>query len=222
MVSVNDYSYYSLRKFDPIFWFAFLRIVKFILWILDQICVAVHGTSILNGTQQERVQSKNYESSAHVVKVLGRGTICLIENHNEDNFLYLHESYQHPSYILKHDNIVLKGVNHEHAIFVVTDKHICALDTSIGPFAYINTFIAAKKLIFLPLEHFHRLAEEAGNPFKNDLDVVMIHMTARCGSTLLGRIRFFIHEINLLGVIPTVRNSAMKTSTVNLFFIFPV
>ena len=188
MLFVSEYWYYSLRNYDQIFWFGFLRIVKFVLWILDRISFVVHGTSILNGTQHEREQSKSYENSAHVVKVLGRGTICLSENHNEDNFLYLHESYQHPSYILKHDNIVLKGVNHDHAIFVVTAKDVCALDTSIGPFAYINTFIAAEKLIFLSLEHFHRLAEEAGSPFKNGLDVIMIHNTGRCGSTLLGKI----------------------------------
>ena len=187
MVSVNDYSYYSLRKWDPIFWFGFLRLTKLLIGVLDKILLAILGTSILSGTQKEREQSKNYELSAHVVKVFGRGTICLIENHDESNFLYLHDSYQHPSYILKHDNIVLKGINRDKAIFVVTDENVCALDTSIGPFAYVNTFIAAKKVIFLPLEHFHKLAEEAGNPFKNDLDIVMIHMTARCGSTLLGK-----------------------------------
>ena len=192
MVSVNDYSYYSLRKWDPIFWFGFLRMIKLLIWLLDKLLIAIQGTSILNGSQQERERSKNYELSAHVVKVLGRGTICLIENHDESNFLYIHESYQHPSYILKHDNIVLKGINRDKAIFVVTDENVCALDTSIGPFAYVNTFIAAKKLIFLPLEHFHKLAEEAGNPFKNDLDIVMIHMTARCGSTLLGNQYIFI------------------------------
>ena len=82
----------------------------------------------------------------------------------------------------------MKGVNENNAIFCVSDKDICTLDTTIGPFAYINTFIAAKKLVILPLQHFHRLAEEAGNPFKNGLSIVMIHMTARCGSTLLGKI----------------------------------
>lgn len=187
MLSVKDYSYYSLRKWDPIFWFGFLRMLKLLIWMIDRLFVLIQGTSILQGTEKERQLSKNYENSAHVVKVLGRGTICLIENHNEDNFLYLHESYQHPSYILKHDNIVLKGINGTNAIFVETDKDVCSLDTSIGPFAYVNTFLAAKKLIFLPLQHFHRLAEDAGNPFKKNVDVVMIHMTARCGSTLLGK-----------------------------------
>ena len=93
----------------------------------------------------------------------------------------------HPSYILRRDNVVLKGVNTKHAIFCVSDDNVCTLDTSIGPYAFVNTFIAAEKLIFLPLKHFHRLASENGNPFNNNIRITMIHMTARCGSTLLGR-----------------------------------
>ena len=187
MVSVKDYSYYSLRKWDPIFWFGFLRLLKLFVSIADRLFTIIVGTSILNGTKEERKLSKNYENSAHLVNILGRGTISLIENHDESNFLYLHESYHHPSYILKYDNVVLKGINEKHAIFCVSAKEVCALDTTIGPFAYINTFIAATKLIFLPIQHFHRLAEETGDPFKKGLAVVMIHMTARCGSTLLGK-----------------------------------
>ena len=82
----------------------------------------------------------------------------------------------------------MKGVNTKYAIFCVSEKDVCPLDTSIGPFAYVNMFIAARKLIFLPINHFHRLAEESGDPFKNNLKITMIHMTARCGSTLLGRV----------------------------------
>ena len=192
MYSIKDYSYYALRKWDPIFWFGFLKILKLIISIVNKVTYFILGRSILKGSEEEIKLSKQYENSAHLVNVLGRGTISLIENHDESNFLYIHDSYQHPSYILKNDNIVLKGLNSRYAIFCVSEKSICTLDTSIGPFAYVNTFIAAEKLIFLPLEHFHRLAKETGSPFKKELRVVMIHMTARCGSTLLGMISITI------------------------------
>ena len=65
-----------------------------LIWLRDRIRTVVHETSILDGTKHEQELFKSHESSAHVVKVLGRGTICLSENHSEDNFLYLHESYQ--------------------------------------------------------------------------------------------------------------------------------
>ena len=93
MLSVDDYWYHSLGKVDWIFWFGFLRVVKFVLWILDLTGTVVHGTSILNGTKHEQEQSKSYETLAHVVKVLGRRTICLSENLDKKIFLYLHESY---------------------------------------------------------------------------------------------------------------------------------
>ena len=186
MVSVNDYSYYSLRIWDPIFWFGFIRCIKGILFIIDIVVSSIFGYSILNGSNEEKKLSAQYEYSAHLVKVLARGTINLIENHDKDNFLYIHDSYVHPSLILKNDNIILKGLNARYAIFCVSDKNICTLDTSIGPFAWANAFIAADKLIFLPIKQFHRLAEESGDPFRKNLKISMIHMTARCGSTLLG------------------------------------
>ena len=186
MASIKDYSYYSLRIWDPIFWFGFIRIIKAILFVVDLVLSSLFGYSILNGYKKEVKRSLEYENSAHMVKVIARGTINLIENHDEENFLYLHDSYIHPSLILKHDNIVLKGINSKYAIFCVSEKNVCTLDTSIGPFAWANMFIASKKLIFLPLKHFHRLAEESGDPFRNNLRISMIHMTARCGSTLLG------------------------------------
>ena len=197
MVSIKDYSYYSLRLWDPIFWFGFIKFCKAILFLLDLVSSSVFGYSILNGSNDEKEKSKKYETSAHVVKVLGRGTINLIENHDKDNFLYLHDSYVHPSVILKQDNIVLKGLNAKYAIFCVSDKNVCTLDTSIGPFAWVNMFIAANKLIFLPIKHFHRLADESGDPFRNNLKISMIHMTARCGSTLLGIIRKLFSHVRL-------------------------
>jgi len=187
MVSVYDYSYYSLRKWDPIFWFGFVKILKLMFYIVDILLSLFKGTSILYGTIEERSRSHEYEYAAHVVKVLARGTIFLVENHDRSNFLYLHEAYVHPSSILKQDNIVLKGINKNFAIFCVSDKDVCTLDTTIGPFAFVNTFIAARKLIFLPMQHFHRLAQESGDPFENNLNIAIIHMTARCGSTLLGK-----------------------------------
>ena len=50
---------------------------------MDIIASSFSGYSFLNGSIEDKYKSTNYETSAHVVKVLGRGTINLIENHNE-------------------------------------------------------------------------------------------------------------------------------------------
>ena len=151
MVSINDYSYYSLRIWDPIIWFGFIKIIKTVLLISDVVLSSVFGYSVLTGSSAERKRSTQYEYSAHMVKVLARGTINLIENHDKENFLYFHDTYAHPSLVLKLDNVVLMGLNAKYAIFCVCNNDICTLDTSIGPFAWVNTFIAANKLIFLPI-----------------------------------------------------------------------
>ena len=45
--------------------------------------------------------------------------------------------------------------------------------------------LSTKQLVLMPLKHFHRLAAEVGNP---KCKVICIHMTARCGSTLLSQV----------------------------------
>ena len=196
MASINDYSYYTLRKWDPIFWFSLVKLLKLMSFIVDIVLNNLFGTSILNGSKEERKLSKEYEHSAHVVKVIARGTIALVANHDKANFFYVHDQYVHPNFILEHDNIVLKGVNTKYAIFCVSRKGVCTLDASIGPFAWANTFTAAEKLVFLPLTSFHRLAQESGNPFRNNLRITIIQMTARCGSTLLGTRKLIMFSIS--------------------------
>jgi len=187
--SVKDYSYYQIRRLDPIFWFLFILIIKGILYVIDTILWLCFGYSFLQGNKEEQERAKLYEQSAHIIRIYGRGTINLFGNHNETNFLYLHDKYVHPSYILEHDNVILMGVDEKRAYFCVSNEGVDPYHSSTGPFLWANTFIAAEKLLVLDIDHFHRLAEHRGNPFVTDnLKITLIHMTARCGSTLLCQI----------------------------------
>ena len=85
-ISIKDYSYYSMRIWDPIIWFGFLNILKLFLSIVDKVFLLVFGKSILKGSKEELKLSKQFENSAHLVKVLGRGTINLIDNQDKSNF----------------------------------------------------------------------------------------------------------------------------------------
>ena len=188
MVSVRDYSYYNARKLDPIVWLTFIWCLKIFLQVVDLFLSLLFGKSLLKGSSKEQKDaSTTYEKSAHIVKVLSRGTINLASNHDEANFLYMHDSYVHPNYILEHKNVILKTVKKDRAIFCVSDEDVSAYSSTLGPFLLANLFTSATKLIILPIKHFHRLAEERGDPFTTDnLKVTIIHMTTRCGSTLLG------------------------------------
>ena len=187
MVSVHDYTYYKLRKLDPLVWFTFIRCVKLFLQLFDVFVQLLGGSSILKGSKKEQKEAGRYEKSAHVLKVVSRGAIMYDVNHDETNFLYLHHSYVHPNYILKHENAILLTVKNDRAIFCVSDKDVSAYSSKTGPFVNPNLFISATKLIVLPIEHFHRLAKDRGDPFeKDDIRITIIHMTGRCGSTIIG------------------------------------
>jgi hypothetical protein len=184
----HPYAYYMKRKWDPIFWVMFLKCIKLVIYIFDLLTDRIFGISFLHGSQSERNEAATcYEKSAHILKIVTRGTINLAHHHDERNFIYFHHSFTHPKYILENKNVVLKNVTKDAVIFFVSDKNVDPYDAKIGPFSFGNIFVTARYMVVLPLESFHRLAEEAGDPVKkNNTKITIIHMTARCGSTLLG------------------------------------
>ena len=190
----HHYAYYMKRRFDPIFWVMFLKTIKLIIGFFDFLSDRLFGISFLRGSQSERNKAATcYEKSAHILKIVTRGTISLAHHHDESNFIYHHHSFTHPKYILENKNVVLKNVTKDAAIFFVCDKNVDPYDAKIGPFSFGNIFVTARYMVVLPLESFNRLADEAGDPIKkNNARITIIHMTARCGSTLLGNfITFF-------------------------------
>ena len=72
------------------------------------------------GTREEREKAKEYEHSAHIASIMGRGCYTLIMNHQLHNFALRHEEYVHPRYILESDNITLQGITDSHAFFCVS------------------------------------------------------------------------------------------------------
>ena len=63
-----------------------------------------------------------------------------------------------------------------------------ASSSKVSPFLWDGAFTSAKFLLLLPLEHLSSLAEEAGDPTTEERTVTIIHMTIRCGSTILGQV----------------------------------
>ena len=70
---------------------------------------------------------------------------------------------------------------HERFKMIWSLSHIC-LPTRKYPFIVISQFFLSKNLIILPIENYHRLAQDTGDP---KVPVTALQMTARCGSTLL-------------------------------------
>ena len=64
--------------------------------------------------------------------------------------------------------------------------------SSVTPFIRLSQMLYHKRLIVLPLESFHRLADSVGDPKK----LVFLFNCARCGSTLLGQVRIASSKSN--------------------------
>ena len=76
--------------------------------------------NLTKGTREERERAKEYENSAQIASIMGRGCYTLIMNHQLHNFALRHEQYVHPRYILESDNITLQGITDSHAFFCVS------------------------------------------------------------------------------------------------------
>jgi hypothetical protein len=88
----------------------------------------------------------------------------------------------HPRHILEQKNVTLFTTTSKYALFCVTDPSEDIYETKKHPFLFIAHFVHAKQLIILPVDSFHRLAQDLGDP---SVPVLVNNMTARCGSTLL-------------------------------------
>ena len=90
-----------------------------------------------------------------------------------------------PTKLLSMDNATLHSINTEEAIFCISKQGVRVTDSSVGPFLWSSGFLNAEQLAIVPLHHLHTLASQSVNLLEPNLQIAVIHMTGRCGSTLL-------------------------------------
>ena len=168
---------------DDAFKYWALCIVNFVIGILEFFSGLLFGWTYTKGTWEERLlASKSYEHSAQLVTIKARAKYSIFMTTKLEHFIYKHERYVHPNYVLERKNATLLVVMKEYALFSVTDPDINIFNTEQFPFNFIANYFMAKQSVILPINSFHRLANELGDP---KVPVVLNNMTARCGSTLL-------------------------------------
>jgi len=143
----------------------------------------------------EREAARYYERSAHLVTVKWKAHYSPFWFHFLENFLYQHEAYVDPRLILELKNVSLFQVTRNYALFCVTAPDVDIYDTKKYPFMFVSHYDKCEKIIILPINSFHKLAAELGDP---DVPVVINHMTNRCGSTLISQMLNKIPEIRVL------------------------
>ncbi len=87
-------------------------------------------------------------------------------DHTLDNFFYVHEKFVSPDALIGDDRVVLYGINATHAFFCVTKPGSSAYSTRKYPFVFMAFYELCEKLIIIPHEHFHKLADKIGDPTK--------------------------------------------------------
>merc|ERR1719186_988681 len=98
-----------------------------------------------------------------------------------DHFMLLHEDWVDLDYILKQSNVTLYGVTRSHVLFCVTKPDVAVYSSSF-PFVFLGQHFSAEKLVVMPIEYFHQLADKMGDP---TIPVTVLNNMGRCGSTLI-------------------------------------
>ena len=171
---------------DDIFPYFAVLFLKVLVRVSDLITDLLFGWTIEHGTRDERTRSETtYESSAHVVDIVLKGRSNPAYVHGSHNYLYKHNRYADPSLVTSSPNVFLVGAGADEAVFAVCDAGFDAYDTRETPFMIMEAFEHFRQLVIVRAEHFHRLADEVGDP---RVKTALVGMTARCGSTLIAQI----------------------------------
>ena len=167
----------------------FVELVPFLAYLG---CRLIFGLAqsvwwMFNGTGHAKRNSRKpdaYATSAHVLDIWWRGKFSpLIMPNSILNFVTVHNRFDHPSVVLR-DNVTIYAITSSYVMFVEAKDGVDVTNTDFSSFMKIAQFIYAKKVIILPIEAFHRLADQLGDPE----GLVFVGNTGRCGSTLLCRI----------------------------------
>lgn len=159
--------------------FTFLRIIfttpRNVLWRLNGTAAKVRESRL----------PENYERCVHVLDVLLFHKFDLLSavGITVKDFLLLHNRFESPRFAFENDHVSLITIDGHNAVFGValqSGMHLWRFEYS-SFIKYAQTSLCSQLLI-VPLNHFHRMADELGDP-KGIL--VFLFNTGRCGSTLL-------------------------------------
>ena len=120
-----------LMKIDLGIFYWFMCTFRAAVRLVDVFLNLLFGFTIQYGSRQERLGSLEYDRSAQVVNLMGRGAYSVGLAHQLHNFVWSHATYVHPRYILEHDNITLMGITPSHAFFCVSEPDVDVFDMKV-------------------------------------------------------------------------------------------
>ena len=114
------------------------RLVESILFRLFRLvfCGIQNAYWKLNGTSEHlrkvRGDPSRYEQSAHVVDVVMFHTFCELQSTRPRDFIYVHNRFDSPQYIIDNDHVSLFYLDGEGAVFVeAKEKGLSTINCSV-------------------------------------------------------------------------------------------
>jgi len=155
------------------------RILRWFYLAMDIVTEKLAGYSLVRGWKRDQMMRSKDPWSAHFVDVAGRSNAPLVFMCADPaNMILRHSRYGDAREILANDKATLWISTADQAVFTVSQEDI--YDTRSHPFAVVAQFNTARQLVIISHRTMHKLADEI-----EDKALVVIHYTARCGSTLL-------------------------------------
>lgn len=128
-----------------------------------------------------------YETSAQVLTILASCKETEFDKARDNfHFIKVHHSFQHPEYVLS-DNVMLMDVTYTKAVFVELPKSLIHYTVKNVAFLFITLVTDGIRLIEMPMESFHRLADKVGHPDTRFDRITFLFNIGRCGSTVIAR-----------------------------------
>ena len=127
--------------------FVLLLGLKTLLALFETLSKLLVGWTLTRGWKEEELGSTQYEKSAHVVRILFRASPNIAIPHTLNHFLYVHENYMHPKFILENSNVSLYIMEKNYAVFAITEPSVDVYDTKKHPFLFISHYLLANTQI---------------------------------------------------------------------------
>jgi len=144
----------------------------------------------LNGTasriREIRSDKRLYDQSAQVVDIVAFKPFCLLRSYKMNNFIYTHNRFENPQYVIDNDNVSLYKIEANRVIFVeARDKDMLLWKSEYSSFLRLAQLTYGVRFIFVPLYAFHRMSDAIGDP---KATITFLINTGRCGSTLMNQV----------------------------------
>ena len=158
--------------------FAFIRFAMELV-SYSMYCIVYAISSIYN-----KARTNSSVNKALLGRILWKQRLSKLHNSIPRDFLCVNFTSVQPEYVLR-PNVSLYSVTEKEAIFVETPTEVNIYSSDVFPFFFAAQFIHSTSVIKMPIECFHSLAEEVGDPA---VPVVWLSNTGRCGSTMMSQV----------------------------------